>query len=173
MSTIEGLKPFVLLGGYNAAELWPTINLITPTWLLLAVAPRWEWTPALTLVGPVFFAAMYALSATSLMLFGGDGATDIDFSSLEGIVNLFRDPNGVFVGWIHYVAYDALIGRWIALDAAARGCSLSMHAVAVVPCLFLALMFGPMGWLLYLAVVRPFLPGAAASDTNPREKKNV
>jgi len=173
MSTIEGLKPYALLGGYNAAELWPTINLILPTWLLLVVAPRWKWTSTITLAGPIFFALMYTLGVISMMLIGEEDAPEIDFSSLEGIVNLFKDPNGVFVGWVHYVVYDALIGRWITLDSVDRGCSLVMHVLVIVPCLFLALMFGPMGWLLYLAVIRPFLLNTAAtsSTTTPKNKR--
>eukprot|EP00594_Rhizosolenia_setigera_P020104 CAMPEP_0178956670 /NCGR_PEP_ID=MMETSP0789-20121207/10422_1 /TAXON_ID=3005 /ORGANISM="Rhizosolenia setigera, Strain CCMP 1694" /LENGTH=149 /DNA_ID=CAMNT_0020638703 /DNA_START=119 /DNA_END=565 /DNA_ORIENTATION=- len=149
MSTIDSeLKPYALLGGYNAKELWPTVNLILPTWFLLAVAPRWKYTPTLTLAGPIIIAAIYTLSAISMMFTGEDGgnASEIDFSTLEGIVTLFKDPNGVFVGWVHYVVYDALVGRWIMLDSVERGCSTMVHVLVIVPCLFLALMFGPMGW---------------------------
>lgn len=160
MSSIEGLKPYALLGGYNAAELWPTINLILPTWILLAVAPRWKHTPTLTLMGPIIHAVIYTLSALSVMLAGDDGdgnSAPVDFSSLEGVVALFKDPNGVFVGWVHYVVYDALVGRWIAQDSVERGASSMFHALVIVPCLLLALMFGPMGWLLYISMVRTFL----------------
>ena len=34
----ENLKPLILLGGLNAAELWQTTNLVIPAWLLLVVA---------------------------------------------------------------------------------------------------------------------------------------
>ncbi|KAL7539096.1 hypothetical protein ACHAWF_006296 [Thalassiosira exigua] len=155
---IEGLKPLALLGGYDAAELWPTVHLALPSWLLLILAPRWKHTPALSLVGPVLHAAIYALSMISLTLLNdGGGAEDVDFFTLEGVAAIFRDPSGVFVGWIHYCAYDVLVGRWIALDAVGRGCSLRVHVLALVPCLFLAMMAGPMGWLLYISVVRTLL----------------
>ena len=168
VSTIEGLKPFALLGGYNAAELWPTVNLILPCWLLLVVAPRWKYTSTLTLVGPIIHAVIYTLSAISMMTSPSGG--DPDFSSLEGIVEMFKDPNGVFIGWIHYVVYDALVGRWIVLDSVDRGASTLIHVLAIVPCLFLALMVGPMGWLLYVAVVRQFvLPGASAASVKAKD----
>mmetsp|Transcript_8704 Transcript_8704/g.12797 ORF Transcript_8704/g.12797 Transcript_8704/m.12797 type:complete len:174 (+) Transcript_8704:140-661(+) len=167
MSTIEGLKPYALLGGYNAAELWPTINLILPTWFLIAVAPRWKYTPTLTLIGPIIHALIYTLSTISLMSDPEHNDGDApDFSTFEGVVNLFKDPNGVFVGWIHYVVFDALVGRWIALDSVDRGCSLLVHVFVIIPIIFLTLMLGPMGWLLYVAVVRTLLlPSSNKNDT--------
>lgn len=155
MSSIEGLRPFPLLFGLNAAELWPCVNLILPSWLLLMFAPRYRYTARLALIGPVTAAALYTLLVLSTFLVpsGGGG----DFGSLEGIVELFRDPSVVFVGWVHYLCYDCLVARWIVLDSIGRGCSRAQHLLAVVPTLFLALMFGPMGFLLYLTVVRTFV----------------
>ena len=168
-STVEGLKPFALLGGYNAAELWPTVNLIMPCWLLLVVAPRWKYTSTITLVGPIIHAVIYSLSAVSMMT--SPGGEDPDFSSLEGIMEIFKDPSGVFIGWIHLIVYDALVARWMVLDSVDRGASTLAHVLAIVPCLFFGFLAGPMGWLLYVAVVRQFvLPGAsAASDVKAKD----
>uniref|UniRef100_A0A7S2ELT1 DUF4281 domain-containing protein n=1 Tax=Trieres chinensis TaxID=1514140 RepID=A0A7S2ELT1_TRICV len=165
--TLEGLRPLALLGGLNAADLWPTINLCLVSWLLFVFAPRWKHTPTVSLIAPLFHAALYSLSATSMMFFGDDAnASEIDFGSLEGIVTLFKDPNGVFVGWVHYVVYDALVGRWITMDSVERGAGTALHALVIVPVLFLALMFGPSGWLLYMAVVRPFLLPVAKAKSS-------
>jgi hypothetical protein len=156
MSTIiEGLKPYALLGGYNADELWPTFNFILPTWFLIVLVPRWKYTPTLSLIGPIILSTIYTLSAISLFS-DPDGDTP-DFSTLEGVVTLFKDPNAVFIGWIHYGAYDALIGRWIALDSVERECSALIHVLVIIPCLFISLMLGPIGWLLYIVVIRTFL----------------
>ena len=38
-----------------------------------------------------------------------------------------------------------------------RGASTLVHVTIIVPVLFLSLMFGPMGWLLYIAIVRTFV----------------
>ena len=35
---VDSLKPLLLLGNYNAEQLWPTTNLTIPGWLLLALA---------------------------------------------------------------------------------------------------------------------------------------
>lgn len=158
MSTVEGLKPFLLLGGYNAAELWWTTNFILPTWLLMAMAPRWKHMPTLTVVSPIFHAAIYSLSIISVMLdmdLNDENAPDA--TSLLGVVTLFKNPNVTFAGWVHYLVFDALVGRWIVLDSIERGCSIWVHVLAIVPSLFLTLMCGPVGWLLYVGVIRTFL----------------
>mmetsp|Transcript_33568 Transcript_33568/g.80311 ORF Transcript_33568/g.80311 Transcript_33568/m.80311 type:complete len:167 (-) Transcript_33568:612-1112(-) len=154
---VEGLLPLPLLGGLDADELWPVCGLVLPTWALLAFAPRWAHTPTLTLVSPVLHAAIYALGVLSVFVFGGDASSEVDFNSLEGVVTLFKDPNVVFVGWIHYICYDALVGRWVVMDSIERGASAMVHVFAIVPCLFFCLMWGPVGFLIYIGVVRPFV----------------
>ena len=53
-----------------------------------------------------------------------------------------------FMGWIHYLAFDLFVGAWEVRDAQARG----IHHLLVIPCLFLTLMAGPGGLLLYWAI---------------------
>ena len=155
--TLTNLKPFPLLGGYNAEELWPLVNLILPSWMLLVFLPKWKYTPTLSLIGPILHAILYTLGVISTIVYADENSPEIDFSSLEGIVELFKEPSGVFIGWIHYCVYDALVGRYITLDSVERGASTLVHVTVIIPTLFLSLMFGPMGWLLYIAVVRTFV----------------
>merc|ERR1712032_868946 len=54
-------KGFALLAGKNAEELWPALNVIMLTWVLLALAPRYKHTPTLTLVAPVVVATLYTV----------------------------------------------------------------------------------------------------------------
>jgi hypothetical protein len=49
---------------------------------------------------------------------------------------------------VHFLAFDLFVGRWIYLDSQERRIS----AWLVAPVLFLTLMLGPAGFLLYLAV---------------------
>ena len=146
---LDQLVPYSFLGGYNAAELWPTVNIIMLSWGLYVFAPRWKYTPTLSLIGPLFHALIYTGGLLSQLFSAPADAPPIDFSTLEGVVMLFQDPNGVFIGWIHYVVFDALVGRMVVLDSIQRGASLIMHVVFVVPCIILCLLFGPTGWLLY------------------------
>jgi ABA DEFICIENT 4-like len=69
------------------------------------------------------------------------------FSTLAGVSKLFEDPWVLLAGWLHYLAFDLLIGTWEARDSIERGVSRWL----LVPCLFFTFMFGPMGWLAYMA----------------------
>jgi hypothetical protein len=76
------------------------------------------------------------------------------FLSLAGVVNLFKSPRAVLAGWIHYLAFDLMVGLYIVLDA-------QKHNIThwwLLPALFLTLMFGPVGLLVYL-VMRFFMVG--------------
>uniref|UniRef100_A0A7S4JS31 DUF4281 domain-containing protein n=1 Tax=Odontella aurita TaxID=265563 RepID=A0A7S4JS31_9STRA len=174
MSSIEGLKPLPFLGGYNAAELWPTVNLAGLSWGLLILAPRWRHTPAITLASPVIHAVIYGLSLASLIANNAadedDAAAGGDMMTFEGVIEIFQDPNGAFVGWFHFCVYDVLVGRWIALDSVERGASVKFHALVMVPILLMAMMFAPVGWLFYVAIVRQlFLKPVASSDKSKSE----
>lgn len=171
MSTFENLKGIPLLGGYNADELWPTVNLALVSWALLVFAPRWRHTPTLTMIAPIIHAVMYTLATTNeLTTPKGDNDAPIDMSTLAGVVALFQEPTGVFIGWLHYLVYDVLVGRWIALDSVARGASVPVHALVVAPLLIVSLLFGPAGWLLYVAIVRPFLLPVTAELKSKKTK---
>ena len=43
------------------------------------------------------------------------GLLEADFSSLEGIVHLFKKatPASAAAGWLHYLAFDFWVGVWI------------------------------------------------------------
>lgn len=115
---------------------------------------------------------MYSLGVVSIIIYADENSPEIDFGSLESIVELFKDPSIVFIGWIHYSVYAALVGRWITLDAHVnRDASALAHVTVIVPVLFLSLMFGPMGWLLYVSIVRTFILKKKGGDAMKTEKK--
>ena len=113
-------------------------------WLLLVVLPGRKWV-AHTVTGlavPAAFAAVY--SVIVLVYFAG---AEGGFSSLDEVARLFASsPWILLAGWIHYLAFDLLVGTWEARDSRERG----VPHLLLVPCLFLTFMFGPAGWLLYL-----------------------
>src|SRR3984893_17966928 len=115
------------------------------SWLLLAVLPRQRWvTEAVTgKAVPALFAVLYIGIIVSKF-----GRTEGGFSSLAGVAALFANPWLLLAGWVHYLAFDLLIGTWEVRDAQERG----IPHLVVVPCLFLTFMFGPAGWLVYVTV---------------------
>lgn len=171
------LHALALFGGKTAQDLWPLVDLAIFHWLLILLLPSWKYTPKLSLCLPILHAVLYTLCMISVVFFpeeGFEADPEASFSSLEGIVALFRDPTGVFVGWVHYLVFDALIGRWILLDSQESNrtgddgddhgsFSVLLHITIVVPCLLLTLMFGPTGWLIYIALGRRFILNKSSS----------
>ena len=92
---------------------------------------------------PAAFAALYTV-VIAVHFFGSAGG----FSSLQDVALLFSDPWLLLAGWIHYLAFDLLVGAWEARDARERG----IPHLFVVPSLILTFLFGPAGWLLYLGI---------------------
>lgn len=122
---------------------------VMPFWVLLAVAPRGRLTdklvhtplPALLLV-PVY---------VWLLAFDRPGPQGANFLTLEGVSRIFTTPRTIIACWVHYLVFDLFVGAWEARDAV----RIRMHRAILVPCLFLTLMFGPAGYLLY-AIARYF-----------------
>lgn len=114
-------------------------------WLLLIVLPGRKWVNHLVagVAVPAAFAALYT-AIVAVRFPDSDGG----FSSLPDVALLFRDPWLLLAGWVHYLAFDLLVGSWEARDANERG----VRHLFVVPCLILTFLFGPAGWLLYLGV---------------------
>lgn len=114
-------------------------------WLLLAFAPlKRAWlVPGARIVG-VLLAVLYSGLLVGAVMGGG---MEGDFSSLAGVTALFARPEGVLVGWVHYLAFDLWVGAWAVEDADRRGLK---HAF-VLPCLVFIFLAGPLGLLLDLA----------------------
>jgi hypothetical protein len=121
-------------------------------WILLAVLPRRRWvTDVVTgAVLPAAFAFLYGMIVATTFA-GAEGS----FATLAGVSTLFSNPWLLLAGWLHYLAFDLLIGTWEARDARERGVP---HPLLIV-CLFLTFVFGPAGWLLYMGVRRGWTPG--------------
>ena len=115
------------------------------SWLLLAVIPgrRWVTDVVTGRIVPAVFAVAYVAIIIAIFPRAEGG-----FSTLADVMALFRNPWMVLAGWLHYLAFDLLIGTWEARDAVERG----VPQWLLVPCLFLTFMFGPIGWLAYVAV---------------------
>jgi hypothetical protein len=102
------------------------------------------------------------------MLDPRDGAPEIDFTTMEGVTMLLREPDDVFAAWIHYIIFDFLVSRMIVMDSVQRGTPMLYHILVIIPCVFGTLMVGPTGFLSYM-ILRNFLP-ASSGDTRLKMK---
>lgn len=67
------------------------------------------------------------------------------FGSLAEVIALFSQPNAMLAGWIHFLAFDLLIGAWICQTARRDG----VRFWLVASCLPLTFLFGPAGFLVF------------------------
>ena len=119
---------------------------VLPAWLLLVFAPRWRWTERLVHAGlvPLLFGAAYA----TILLTVADGSPDGSFLTLDGVEAIFTSRQATAAAWIHYLIFDLFCGAWQVRDARRLG----IPHLAVVPCLVLTLMLGPIGLALYVVL---------------------
>ncbi len=137
-------------------QIFAAANLIALlSWILLAVAPRWALTRRLLMSGgiPLLLAVAYAVLIAAFF-----GNSEGGFGSLSGVMKLFTNEWAVLAGWIHYLAFDLLVGIWEVNDAQSKGIS---HWL-VLPCLFFTFMLGPIGFLMYF-ILRAILREEARS----------
>ena len=133
----------------TAEQVFSVANLVAmAAWIMLVVLPRPRWVTDIVtgVVVPLAFALAYLIIvATTIDPASGGGG---GFLTLAGVAALFSNPWMLLAGWIHYLAFDLLIGTWEARDARERG----LPHLLLVPCLVLTFLLGPAGWLLYMGV---------------------
>ncbi|MGB5818379.1 MAG: ABA4-like family protein [Saonia sp.] len=128
-------------------EVFSLANMAAmPMWLLMILLPKWKATRFLIdfKVIPLLLSAVYAIYIFQAIRIGGG----MDFGSLASVMALFTEENAVLAGWVHYLAFDLLVGMWI-LD---QNKTLGIHQLLIAPCLIGTFMFGPIGFLLFIII---------------------
>mmetsp|Transcript_30022 Transcript_30022/g.68334 ORF Transcript_30022/g.68334 Transcript_30022/m.68334 type:complete len:140 (-) Transcript_30022:196-615(-) len=116
---------------------------VMPGWICLAAAPTWRHTRKLVFggvcVNAVFYVVMFATTKFEMSV--------ASLSSLQGIRELFQGADAPLhmAAWLHYLAFDLLVGLLEAEDGVKNG----VPRAVVAPCLGLTLMAGPVGALSY------------------------
>ena len=121
--------------------------LVMPFWLLLIFLPRWRVTERLV-AGPWLAVPAALLYAVLVLPRFGEVFTAVSNPTLAGITTLLASPAGATVAWVHFLAFDLFVARWVYLDGRSRHIS----SWFISPTLFMVLMLGPVGFLLYLVV---------------------
>ena len=83
-----------------------------------------------------------------------------DFFSLKGVMTLFQKskPEFILAAWVHYLIFDLWTGQWIANDYQDNIKYTTGTKAYECACLFMTLMLGPSGLLMYLGAKYTFLP---------------
>lgn len=119
-------------------------------WSVLILLPTWSQGPRLVLgVAVVLLCLLYGVSLFQALTSRGERSMGKPgFFTLRGVLALFSNPKAVLAAWIHILAFDLLAGVYIQQQGAAQG----IGHLWLVPCYLLAMMFGPLGLLLFLAI---------------------
>ncbi|MEM9686666.1 MAG: ABA4-like family protein [Bacteroidota bacterium] len=128
-------------------EVFSLANITAmPMWLLMILLPKWKVTRFLIdfKVIPLLLSVLYAIYIVQAVLTGGG----MDFGSLASVMALFTEENAVLAGWVHYLAFDLIVGMWM-LD---QNKTLRIHPLIMAPCLFGTFMLGPVGFLLFMII---------------------
>jgi hypothetical protein len=95
----------------------------------------------------VYWPMMIAVGYGLAILAGASGSEG-GFSTLPGVRQLFANDWILLAGWMHYLAFDLVVGAWIAAETERAGLS----RLVLIPVLPLAFLFGPLGFLLFHVV---------------------
>ena len=96
---------------------------------------------ASAIVLAVFYLVLFLIAPDGLRALAAD-------YSLAGVGGLFADPRLLLLGWVHYLAFDLWVAAWELEEGRRRG----MSHWLLAPAIFLTIMLGPLGLLLFLAL---------------------
>ena len=114
-------------------------------WVALIISPiipKWSDRIA-TYISP----GLLSLAYMSLILAFWANAEG-GFDTLANVQLLFTQSEIAMAGWLHYLAFDLFMGAWIVREA--RKASISHWFI--IPILPMTLLFGPIGFVLFLAL---------------------
>ncbi|MEO0961020.1 MAG: ABA4-like family protein [Pseudomonadota bacterium] len=142
-------------------SVFSTVGLLAMLgWLTLVISPLIPvWSDRIAgLIVPALLAVAYVAFLVLVPSENGGG-----FGSFAEVKQLFTNPGAVMAGWIHFLAFDLLIGAWICRTARREDIAFWM----ALPCLPATFLFGPAGFLLFTIVrgikrmTGPVAPAAA------------
>ncbi len=118
-------------------------------WVSLVLAPL---APRLAdLVAALVIPALLSVGYSALILVHWTNAPG-GFDTLANVMALFTDPGVALAGWVHYLAFDLFVGAWITRTARAEAISYLL----ILPCLVLTFLFGPAGFIAFIALRAAF-----------------
>lgn len=112
-------------------------------WLLLIFLPGWKWTGRIVLGFIITLFCLVYIFTLSKSFSANDFKS---FGTLAGVMKLFTSEGAVLAGWLHYLAFDLMVGLFILHEARKHNIS---HWF-IIPCLVFTFMLGPVGLLLFL-----------------------
>ena len=128
----------------SSAALFNVANAyVLPFWLAMILLPNWQITKKI--IGSYFFVVpliglyLYYLIVTV----DPEAAATLANPQLADIAKFFGEEGAAGAGWVHFLAMDLFIGRWIYWQGQEKNI---WTAHSLILCLF----FGPVGLLSHI-----------------------
>jgi hypothetical protein len=123
-----------------------TNTLALLAWIALVLLPGKKLVSSVlcAVVVPGLLALAYA-SVIGWKL-AANGPPPGDVMTLAGLREVFRDDWVFAAAWTHYLAFDMVVGAWIARDSVSLGMPWLLRTVALV----LTFLAGPVGFLIHI-----------------------
>ncbi|HJQ10379.1 MAG TPA: ABA4-like family protein [Gemmatimonadaceae bacterium] len=127
--------------------LFKIAGFAAPAWALLIFVPTWRGTRwlARSAIVPAFLCVLYVIGIGAQIIAGGLGFVR-EFGTAEGVAHLLSQADIAIIAWIHFLAFDQLVGIFIYRDN-------MHHRYVPIPVqsviLFFTFMLGPVGFLSY------------------------
>ncbi len=132
-------------------------TLALVSWIILIAGPRWALVSKLIRWGSITLLCLLYAVVIAVYFFRVDGG---GFFSLAAVQLLFTSKEVALAGWVHYLAFDLFVGLWISEKSAEIGLNRWIQA----PILVTTFMFGPLGFLLFQAVLASGLDRSQAPE---------
>ena len=118
-------------------------------WALMIFLPGLSLTKwiASSAIFPVYLAVLYTVGVVPL--FASRPGIVTEFGSPDDVLRLLASADVALVAWIHILVFDQLVGIWIYRDNMRER---TVPTLVQSLILFLTLMFGPAGFLLYYVI---------------------
>jgi hypothetical protein len=119
-------------------------------WALMIFLPTWRVTRWMARSGivPALVALLYVIGIVSLISHAGFGFIR-EFGTADGVARLMAQRDIALVAWIHFLAFDQLVGIFVYRDNL-------HHRYVPIPVqsviLFFVFMLGPVGFLSYYLI---------------------
>lgn len=139
----------------NVSQLFDFANLfVLPFWALMIFLPNWDITKKVM----QSFLPFVALALLYVYLFSGaitaESAQALSNPKLADIARFFASERSAATAWVHFLAIDLFVGRWIYWEGQRTG-------IWTVHSLILCLFAGPLGLLsqiLTASISEKFFP---------------
>jgi hypothetical protein len=132
----------------SLSNLYKLVNAVAAIgWVILIFLPNWNLADSAIKNGIVVGLSVFYIY---VLFIRKDIKNEVypkgNFTSLEGVINLFKNPRNLLAGWVHYLAFDLMLGIYIKSQANEIGMSHFLQ----IPCFILTFILGPVGYLLFV-----------------------